>query len=257
MRILGFVFSLILFCSIPAFGHNTYFLPGDAFFPTELSAEELAKLNKDDPTQFIFVYHNYDNGGYFCGSIGYPQVKFETLDKKFVEHLIEGYKLIRSYEPKKYVEAQENGKVILKECNPIRVLFYPAEFEYPKYELGLKYNESWVDEGVKHGLKSKDVLLSELIDEKTAIIESWRRAKEVGVFQLKLHDPKEHPFGDLNRGNPITIKGPVKAIILRASPLQEFVSGRLRSDVRIVEQDGVYMYEEGEDSKELVKVKAR
>jgi hypothetical protein len=55
-----------------ASANNNLFLPGDAFFPTELTADTLAELDGGGEEPPIFTYSNL--GGYegaFCGYAGY------------------------------------------------------------------------------------------------------------------------------------------------------------------------------------------
>src|SRR5687768_11678167 len=86
---------LILFmsCAIvsAAYGNNNLFLPGDAFFPTELTAAKLNELQKTGG-ELELSYSSF--GGYegaFCGYAGYSRAKIPAVDRAFVGNLINVY----------------------------------------------------------------------------------------------------------------------------------------------------------------------
>ena len=70
----------LAFCNVTA-ANNNLFLPGDAFFPTTLTADALARLKADDKNPPVFKYSTF--GAYefaFCGYAGYNRAKVPCID---------------------------------------------------------------------------------------------------------------------------------------------------------------------------------
>lgn len=203
----------------PVYGNNNLFLPGDAFFPTELTAEKLNQLQKADEPEFAYSsFDGYD--GAFCGYAGYSRAKIPGVDRKFLLNLIDVYAEIREFRPKKLVESKREGKTELQETNGIRVLFYPANFEFPKYRLGLRYNERWVEETVAFGHRAQDIRICELVSGADAVMESWRDSKLVGGFELKRPTIKPEPGERVEEA--VALLGDVKALVIPAEPLVNY-----------------------------------
>jgi hypothetical protein len=203
----------------PVYGNNNLFLPGDAFFPTELTAEKLNQLQKADEPEFD--YSSFDGyEGAFCGYAGYSRAKIRAVDRAFIGNLINVYAEIRELSPKHLVETRRDGKTVLEETNGIRVLFYPANFEFPKYRLGLRYNEKWVEETVAFGHRAQDIRICELVSGADAIMESWRDSRIVGGFELKRPTVKPEP-GE-RADDPVVLLGSVKALVIPDEPLVNY-----------------------------------
>jgi len=68
-----------------AFANNNLFLPGDAFFPTVLTADELGRLKADPDKPPVFEYSSF--GGYegaFCGYARFNRGRISDLDAAFI-----------------------------------------------------------------------------------------------------------------------------------------------------------------------------
>jgi hypothetical protein len=205
-----------------AWANNNLFLPGDAFFPTELTAEEVAALHADPDNPPMFKYSNL--GGYqgaFCGYAGYGQAKIPSLDAAFIANLKKAHARIRRNEPRRFIEIDRDGTTELVETNPIRVLFYPPDFDFPRFKIGLQYNEDWVAETVKFGHPPKHTRLCCLVEDAEAVMQSWRDSTFVPGLDASLPDVELKPVPQTD--DPITINGPVKAIVLGSrDPLTEY-----------------------------------
>lgn len=212
------VLPLILICGT-ACANNNGFLPGDAFFPTELTSEDVGRLDAKNANSLIFDYSPL--GGYemaFCGYAGYFRARLPNLGEPFVRNLRKAYDHVReNYEERKLIETRTNGKTTLRETNGVRVLFYPEEFEFPKRKLGLQYNEGWVEEVMKFGHPRGMMRLCCLVHDADAIMESWRDAKDVPGLQAELPQLELKPVPETLE--PITILRPVKAYVLDSRPL--------------------------------------
>lgn len=221
MRFLTILAALFFIPVSDAVANNNFFLPGDAFFPTQLTAEDLRELQMGEAAGKIFRYSSF--GGYegaFCGYAGYSRAQIAAVDRSFITNLVTVYGEIRQYERKELVEVVEKGKTKQLETNGIRVLFYPQDFDLTKFKLGLQYNEKWVDETMKFGHERQQIRLCELIDDKEAVIESWRDASLVGSFELVLAKVKLDAGPPVEE--PVNIKGPVKAVVLQHHTLKEY-----------------------------------
>ena len=247
---LVFTFVAASVLAANAEANNNFFLPGDAYFPTEITADLLRRLEKEDATGYVFSYSSFD--GYaaaFCGYAGYSRAKIPSVDTAFVANLAEAYRQIRKWKNKRLVEVVEDGKTTLTETNAIRVLFYPKAFEFPRFKIGLQYNEKWVEETLKFGHRREYIRLCELVDDKDAVIESWRDSTQVSSFKVLLPDVKLVPVP--KTVEPITIEGPVKAIVIAADPLKDYFNTADKysvGSVRVVDSTGIVLFEfdEGE-----------
>jgi hypothetical protein len=245
MRIMLLVaLTLSLHVQSSAKANNNFFLPGDAFFPTQLTAEDLRGLQAGDAADKVFRYSSF--GGYsgaFCGYAGYGNAKFATVDRAFIANLVTAYGQVREYEQKELIEIVEKGKTRQEETNGMRVLFYPRDFDIQKFRLGLQYNEKWVEEAIKFGHRREHLRLCELIDDKNAVIESWRDATLVGSFETVL--PKANLLQGEPLKEPVLFKGAVKAIVLSHHSLKQYFNATEETsyrEIRVVDSSGVQRY---------------
>lgn len=218
-----FVLVATLLCPALAQANNNLYLPGDAFFPTELTADELARLRAEPAGKRTFGYSSL--GGYdgaFCGYAGYGRATIEAVDDQFMQNLATAYEQMRELRPRELVEVERNGEKAQIETNGMRVLFYSPAFEFPKYKLGLRYNEHWVDDTVRFGHGRQYIRLCPLVNDPDAIMLSWRDGPAVapleGVF------PELEPGGEV--GAPLelaaTIRGPMKAYSIWTEDLVDY-----------------------------------
>jgi hypothetical protein len=197
------------------------FLPGDAFFPTEITAEVLTRLEEGDESPPVFEYSAF--GGYegaFCGYAGYNRARIPQVDEGFVANLRNAYDHIREYEERQLVERNLEGKTVLVETNGVRVLFYPDTFEFPRFEIGLRYNENWVEEAVKFGHSPEAIRLCCLVDDKDAVMLSWRDSTKVEPLLVSLPNVPLRPVPVME--DPVSVNGRIKAIVLNSIPLKEY-----------------------------------
>ncbi|HEY3392818.1 MAG TPA: hypothetical protein VGK58_08930 [Lacipirellulaceae bacterium] len=228
-------------------GNNNFFLPGDAFFPTTLTAEQVAGLKADRANPTVFEYSSL--GGYedaFCGFAGYPRANFPQLDDAFVANLKRVYARLREYEPRQLTEIERDGEKKLVETNPMRVLFYRRDFEFPKYRLGLQYNENWTAETMKFGHPPRQFRLCCLVNDADAVMECWRDANVVPGLEATLSDFELKPGWETTI-EPVIIRGPTKAIVVETRPLAEYFRRHEMATLWIVDSSGIVemWYEDG------------
>jgi hypothetical protein len=221
LRIIVVIAGWYFFACGNSFANNNLFLPGDAFFPTELSEVDLKRISTEPAGKRLFTYSSYDTYPMaFCGNAGYQLVILENVDDAFVKNLKATYEEIHRAMPRKFVEEKQDGKTRLVESNPIRVLFCSASFQFPKHSLGLRYNENWVEEAVSFGHKRDHLRLCCMINHPDALERSWRDAKTVS------------PLGEIVAGGKNTpadsaiVRGPLRAVVIGEHvPADYFGSG--------------------------------
>jgi len=212
--ILGLVFTPGTTC----LGNNNLFLPGDAFFPAILTKSDVGSLQTARTGKRTFAYSSF--GGYegaFCGYAGYANATIPHVDDAFAKHLEDVYAKIREFEDRELVERIQDGKTELVETNGIRVLFYSPDFQFPKYHLGLRYNENWVAEAAKFGHKREHLRLCCLVSAPEAVACSWRDADEVPALNAELPKVDLRPVPMTKE--PIVVREPVKAVVIGTQTL--------------------------------------
>ena len=217
-----FAFAMIVVLGVlHSYANNNLFLPGDAFFPTLLTKDGIAKMRASKSGDRIFEYVATDEeGGAMCGYAGYANANIPAMDDAFAKNLEQVYLKITGLRGRNLVERTENGKTTLTEKGGMRVLFYPSTFDFQQHRIGLKYNENWVAETKKFGHEKEHIIYGSLIDRADAVAISWRDASDVKGLEVKLPDVALEPTPRLEI--PVVITEPVRAYILGFGPLEKF-----------------------------------
>ncbi|QGJ71042.1 Hypothetical protein PBC10988_27450 [Planctomycetales bacterium 10988] len=227
-QVSAFVVSLILF-NPPTFAADNFFLPGDAYFPTELTEGDFEALGDSK----LITYSSL--GGYkpsFNGYAGYGMAKLESLDDDFLTNLKRAYQHYRSIGPREAIQRHMNGKLTLVPSDSLRVLIYPKGFIETTPSLGIRYNERWMTEVMKFGHPPENVRLCCLIDDKDAVIDSWRNAERIPPLPATLPKGKLEPQTMLKE--PILIQGPIVAIVLHPFPSLEDFFYPIKDNLNII-----------------------
>lgn len=154
-------------------------------------------ITKDDVERVLaekkgerrFEYSSF--GGYdgtFCGYAGYGIGIVQEVDNPFATNLADVYTHLRSYQPRELREILINDKVLVEETNGMQVLFYPADFDFTKRRLGLRYNEQWIDEATKFGHERKYLRYCSLVND-----------PEAGEFVELVDDLEDDDFDEVDR----------------------------------------------------------
>jgi len=239
-RLCSFIAFVMTMAGATVMANNNLFLPGDAFFPTILTQNDVERLKSEKTGERTFAYSSF--GGYmgaFCGYAGYDRATIPAVDDAFANNLATVYARIRANNNRQLLEITRDGKTELVETNGIRVLFYPPEFEFPRHTLGLRYNENWASEAEKFGHGRGVLRLCCLIPDPDAVAISWRDADAVAALQVKLPEIELKPVPKTE--TPVVVQGPVKAIVIGSHTLEELF--RLDYDdygtVYIVDSEGI------------------
>jgi hypothetical protein len=199
---------------IESLANNNLFLPGDAFFPTELTGSDVEALEAAGAGERIFVYSSFNAyPSAFCGYAGYKKAVMREVDDAFVRNLEIVYERMRAARPSE--PRVRSGKDAAQSDEPVgmRVLFYPTAFDFPRYTLGLRYNENWLDEVLKFGHRQEHVRLCSLIQDSDALERDWRDAVVVPPLKARLPELEGATIGQLS-ALPVIIEEPVKAIVI-------------------------------------------
>ena len=102
---------LALFIFQTSWANNNLFLPGDAFFPTQLTKADLEGLQKAEG-HLKFEYSNL--GGYgsaFCGYAGHSSAMLPVVDDSFAKNIAKAYARVREFEGRELIEVEtEDGE---------------------------------------------------------------------------------------------------------------------------------------------------
>ncbi|MCH2174782.1 MAG: hypothetical protein MK193_03545 [Lentisphaeria bacterium] len=169
-------FFSFLFISFSLFGADVYFLPGDAFFHTRLTAKTIQKLkeNKDK----ILTYEKPNEFSMDCGTAGFYQLQLIGNADQLIANLEKTYEKLRAYGREFVEEIDYNtDKKILIETNGLNLFIYNKDFDFTQFMVGLKYNENWVQEYVSFGHERKGAMLNSFLP--NYLYRSWRDASLV------------------------------------------------------------------------------
>ena len=201
----------------PAAATNTGFLPGDAFFHTRLTSEQIQSLN--EVADQVFVYRPPVNTPtVLSGYAGFWELHYTAMPEPLRLNLQKLCLQLRTTRYPLRVKRRENER----ELNPFDLFIYPADFDETKTRVALKFNEDWT----RHTLRFPTfVPVSDLV------AYEWQRASRVPAlavsvpFELKSgkksgEKPSWYerktglPTGGAEIKEAITLSGPTKLILI-------------------------------------------
>lgn len=196
--------------------HNLWFMPGDAFFPTWLTAESLEQIQAKEPPEFV-VSHGpviRGGGGFGCGYIGYNNAKFPAVDRPFIRNLAYAYALVRKKEPAQFRTSTLYDKEIRQEINGVLAMLYPRDFDITRFTIGVTYNEQFAAEVFKFTKDKRLPAVSK--NDKAAGDDSHRDDEQVGTFKTTVPDVEprsQSGFAGIIE-QPVILEGAVQAFVL-------------------------------------------
>ena len=220
---------------------NQGFLPGDAFFHTILRQDDCERMQEEDAPTLGYVPPDWVDS-YFCGYYGYWQLQLPPQSRPLVQNLQNVYRSIREFNPRQLVEYKSFGGIKLHETNGLHVLVYNADYNPTDYPIGLRWNESWVEDQMAFGVPRKETRL-QLFDRSDAAYEQeWRNAGHVPRLNTNCAD-KETAIDAIHKGKAMaTCQGPVQLIVLESEKLGTFVSPRAETTFYSVTDKSVKRY---------------
>jgi len=184
------VISLLI--TAPCLANNSYFIPGDAFFYCEIDLSEWNQLQSGQ-LNFLEYDRPEEMPVFFCGYTGYRKLDLSNLSTHFRRQLLTAIASMKKRYPSEIreLEREENdvpdtSGVEKKETNKIRVFVYNESFDYSKFRIGLKYNESWIDYATQRGFKREHFQYDFFVPTVQGITESWRMGSAVPPLYVNL-----------------------------------------------------------------------
>ncbi|MCH1496852.1 MAG: hypothetical protein L7U72_16650 [Rubripirellula sp.] len=194
------IFSLAvisLLIAAPSAANNSYFIPGDAFFYCEIDLSEWNQLHSGQ-LNFLEYDRPEEMPVFFCGYTGYRKLDLSNLSTRFRSRLLTAVASMKKRYPSALLELdrEENNfpdtsGIEKKELNKIRVFVYNKSFDYSKFRIGLKYNESWVDYATQRGFKREHFQYDFFVPTVKGITESWRMGSAVPPLNVNLHSSNQ------------------------------------------------------------------
>ena len=128
----------------PAAQGNVAFMPGDAFFHSDLTEAAVADTSGDET--FRLKYSHVPLSGGLGGYAGFEWLEVTGDTTALRHHLKVLYESLRMDNPKE-VRINHDGSVT--ELNGFHIFVYNADVKwdggFASQGLGMKYNESWTD----------------------------------------------------------------------------------------------------------------
>jgi hypothetical protein len=238
--------AIVIFVSmtLPCLGNNALFIPGDAFFYSEIDQAEwdalqngkLSVMKYDRPEELSFTLSGY---------AGYENLGIANLPDEYRTRLVEAIAMMKRKYPSKIVEIDHGDTgsfggpsgIEKKEVNKIRVFVCNKSFDFGKHRIALKYNESWPEAGVALGLRKDRFRYDFFVGSAQAIVESWRMGAEVQSLSVQLPTSGRIYFKDPMKFDPAE----VKFLICPPEPLSSLCFPPRDSDIecRSVSEDGI------------------
>ena len=154
--------------------HNTYFLPGDAFFFINFRERDIDWLEKNKAP--IFSYGSPRDSALGCGCLGYRDLQLNNLNDETRNLLIEAFNDFRG---------QMSKDRIHREREMCSLFVYSAGYDWKKHGLALQYNENWADECVEFGVNREHAVLSTFSDNGSDVVKNWRDSALITPLSAK------------------------------------------------------------------------
>lgn len=212
---------------------NVLFVPGDSFFSSSFSEQDLLALVPRDETLKL-NYQLPPGVQNFGGQFGYSVLRLVDLSQEFSMALQHECGWLREGHPLQFVRLENAAGGVLRELNPIRVLVYDIEFNAKEYRIGLRYNEDWNHEShtaktrlfgraskiVEHGV----VPYVAFTKGAESVVEDWRNGPRVPSLNLRPSSKEFDPFLKHERKDEGTanVQSPCKLILLEPVPINEY-----------------------------------
>lgn len=156
------------------------FLPGDAYFQTEITREIVEQLKAPLKDDTIILHYSFGSAPIEGEVHGYKSTEIRSLTDNRRHRIVDIHRRIRSRIPLIAKITETNGHETRIENNAVQMLIYNSGFDGTEHRIGLRYNESWpADEKAIAGkmLRSYPGSVTGIADKYFSI--DWEYAKEV------------------------------------------------------------------------------
>ena len=258
IRVWIFVWLSIGFWTSPASATNIHFLPGDAFFYTRLTRETCDSLLKDSQFSLRYITSELSPGA-FCGYAGFRQLQLPQSSRLLIANLVQVYTEVRKSSRRELTEYQDDhGQIELVETNGLPIFIYNESFDSKIHSIGLKYNESWVEDEMAFGVRKDRVKLDVFDPSPLLFGEEWKDSREVAPLQVKcppipeLEQRKKYGLGGDAVTEPVLCDGPVQIILIDVPNLKSYFQSRNKSDFYVIKSTGVTKHFTDEEGDRVV-----
>lgn len=250
---ISYLGTLLLIClawerSVAA--HNTFFLPGDAFFHTVLTEDTLTQIDKEKSPIFKYDRPKFLEDS-LCGHAGFSKLEFRNMPVAFKQRLRQVYDELREdvhkrieikneiiYKKGEFGDiAVKTGNQIKREINGFSVFIVNADFNLAKYILGLKYNEDWADQVTAFSHDRNHVRLESFIQTPEAIAEDWRDSQLVAPLSTKCP-----PISNKNIAVPVLAAPTCKFMVFEHPDLRQLTDADDFDRMYEISEAGVTRY---------------
>lgn len=121
---------------------NIYFMPGDAFFHTQLTEDRVQSLSADRGS-VVFGYVLPIESASFGGFAGFRRLEIRDFPPELSENLQLVYRKLRGEGGRIVLTYSENGKEKTQELNGYHLFVYNKTADFGRQRIGIRYNESW------------------------------------------------------------------------------------------------------------------
>ena len=230
--------------------HNTFFLPGDAFFHTVLTEEVLNRIENQKNPVFTYSRPRFLANS-LCGSAGFSKLEFRGMPVKFKKQLREVYNNLRESVPKRIEITDEiiwkkgdigdvavkTGTQINRELNGFSIFVVNADFNLAKHILGLKYNEDWADQVTAFSHDRNHVRLESFIQTPEAIAVDWRDSQLVAPLSTECP-----PITNKNIAVPVLAAPTCKFLVFEQPDLRQLTDADNLDAMYEISESGVTRY---------------
>ena len=231
MKIYIAIFAFFLVAT-PALATNRGFMPGDACFHSILTKDPLAALAESEEATVPFVRPKGEQFA-FCGYAGYWSLQLPPNSDPLIKNLNTLYTELRRYSLRELQESvNADGKTVQSETNGFHILIYNHDFDPLKYNIALRYNETWSDDESSFGPNPRITRLESYVVDRVAFSNDWRDAKAVPPLRAT-HPPipDQEKRMKLGMGNKriddlVVATGQVQVIVTPVAGFRRYIHRR-------------------------------
>lgn len=248
-RVLLVAFLLLLYSCEMAEARKWRFLPGDAFFRTEITEELVAQLKATPEDGDILLQYSW--GAHIQETEhdnGYKFIKLVGLTRTRKAMIVSMYSRLRKLEPLQLEVTRKEGSdgEQQREINGIPMFIYNSDFNATRFRVGLRYNEEWPHQEHEFGIPREWVNYP-ATDAGLYVFEDWQNSKHVAKLAAVLPADVN---GTRATASPVSKEARDSAIIVTLEPNLEDLMNRRDGGGMLfytLMEDGIQLVSKGDE----------
>lgn len=207
------VLAVLALVAPKCFANNNYYFPGDAFFYFEIDQDEWKALQ--DGTLNVLKYDRPEHLAFaFCGYAGYEKIDLSSMSTDFRARFIAAVQKMKEQYPTKIEMIQKpaffggEGEKERVEKNKVRIFVYNKDFDFSKFRIALKYNESWPETAKSMGHQLQHFRFDYFVTTAQALDQSWRWGSSVDALEAEYPQYTDVPI-PFNENMQILVAPPI------------------------------------------------